>query len=112
MFLRCENYNVDAAVKRLFAFFKQKLRLFGPEKVGKRMITLEDMNVNDMKCYTAGFFQLLPHRDHVGRALLVSLPQFAEWQERENGVRESVGLLGMMLSLADADNFLLFNSCE
>lgn len=86
MFLRCESYNIDAAVKRLFAFFKQKLRLFGPEKVGKRMITLDDMNEDDMKCYNAGFFQLLPHRDHVGRVQFVSLPLYAAWQQRENGV--------------------------
>lgn len=86
MFLRCENYNVEAAVTRLFTFFKFKLRLFGPKKMGKDMITLDDLNSNDMKCYSAGFFQLLPNRDHVGRAQLASLPLYATWKSRESGV--------------------------
>ena len=87
MFLRSENYNTQAAVKRLFAFFRYKLRLFGPDKIGKPMITLSDLSPNDMKCYSAGFYQLLPHRDHAGRAQFVYLPQDCTWETRENAVR-------------------------
>lgn len=87
MFLRCENYNIDAAVKRLFEFFQQKMRLFGPEAVGKRTMTLNDMSPEEMKCYSAGFIQLLPHRDHIGRAQFIYIPQFFAWKKRENVVR-------------------------
>ncbi|CAJ1970318.1 unnamed protein product [Cylindrotheca closterium] len=87
MFLRCENYNIDAATNRLFVFFKQKLRLFGPDKIGKKMITLADLSPDDMKSYSAGFFQLLPHRDHVGRAQFVNLPHYTTWDQRENVLR-------------------------
>ncbi|CAJ1964947.1 unnamed protein product [Cylindrotheca closterium] len=88
MFLRCENYNIDTATNRLFEFFKHKLRLFiGPDKIGKKMITLADLSPNDMKSYSAGFFQLLPHRDHVGRAQFVNLPNYTTWDQRENVLR-------------------------
>ncbi|CAJ1970320.1 unnamed protein product [Cylindrotheca closterium] len=90
MFLRCENYNIDAATNRLFVFFKQKLRLFGPDKIGKKMITLADLSPDDMKSYSAGFFQLLPHRDHVGRAQFVNLPHYTTWDQRENVVSRFV----------------------
>lgn len=90
MFLRCENYNIDASLRRLFTFFEQKLDLFGPDRVGKKMITLSDLSASDMISYSAGFFQLLPTRDHTGRAQFVTLPQFYTWDRDENKVRRVV----------------------
>lgn len=86
MFLRCENYNIDASVRRLFTFFTCKLRLFGPDRIGRKMITLSDLSASDMMSYSAGFFQLLPNRDHAGRAQFVILPQFYTWYQHENKV--------------------------
>jgi hypothetical protein len=86
MFLRCEKYNAEAAVTRLLAFFQHKLRLFGHEKLCKEAITQADLNAEDMESLAAGYFQLLPHRDHAGRALFVYLPRFAKWVNHDNAV--------------------------
>jgi hypothetical protein len=86
MFLRCEKYNAEAAVTRMLAFFQHKLRLFGHEKLCKEAITQADLNAEDMESLAAGYFQLLPHRDHAGRAQFVYLPRFAAWDAHENAV--------------------------
>lgn len=85
-FLRCEKYDAASAVSRLLSFFEHKLRLFGKERLCKE-ITQQDLNENDMKCLFNGHFQLLPTRDHIGRAQLVYLPRYATWETHDNAVR-------------------------
>eukprot|EP00980_Cylindrotheca_fusiformis_P026627 scaffold16689_cov107-Cylindrotheca_fusiformis.AAC.2 len=86
MFLRSENFNVKAAATRMIAFFRHKLSLFGPERLCKETIGQSDLDSEDMKCATAGYVQLLPHRDHVGRAQFLYFPHFAQWATRDNAV--------------------------
>eukprot|EP00980_Cylindrotheca_fusiformis_P006826 scaffold1428_cov98-Cylindrotheca_fusiformis.AAC.4 len=88
MFLRCENFNVKAAATRLIAFFRHKLSLFGPERLCKETIGQSDLDAEDLKCVTAGYVQLLPRRDHVGRAQLIYFSRFGHWATNDNAVSE------------------------
>eukprot|EP00980_Cylindrotheca_fusiformis_P023632 scaffold10690_cov126-Cylindrotheca_fusiformis.AAC.5 len=87
MFLRCENFNVKAAANRLIAFFRHKLSLFGPEKLTKETIGQSDLDEEDLKCIAAGYVQLLPNRDHAGRAQFIYFPRFVKWATRDNALR-------------------------
>eukprot|EP00980_Cylindrotheca_fusiformis_P016381 scaffold4880_cov106-Cylindrotheca_fusiformis.AAC.15 len=84
MFLRCENFDVKAAATRLIAFFRHKLSLFGPEKLCKETIGQSDLDAEDLKCVTAGYVQLLPRRDHVGRAQFIYFSRFGHWDTPDN----------------------------
>eukprot|EP00980_Cylindrotheca_fusiformis_P016374 scaffold4880_cov106-Cylindrotheca_fusiformis.AAC.8 len=86
MFLRCESFNVKAAATRLVAFFRYKLSLFGPEKLCKETIGQNDLDTEDLKCVAAGFWQLLPRRDHIGRAQLIFIPPCSQWTTHDNFV--------------------------
>eukprot|EP00980_Cylindrotheca_fusiformis_P016376 scaffold4880_cov106-Cylindrotheca_fusiformis.AAC.10 len=86
MFLRCENFDVKAAATRMITFFQHKLSLFGPEKLCKDTIVQSDLGAEDLKCLTAGSWQLLPRRDHVGRAQLIFIPPFSQWTTHDNAV--------------------------
>eukprot|EP00980_Cylindrotheca_fusiformis_P026626 scaffold16689_cov107-Cylindrotheca_fusiformis.AAC.1 len=88
MFLRCENFNVKAAATRMIAFFRHKLSLFGPERLCKETIGQSDLDAEDLKCVTAGYVQLLPRRDHVGRAQLIYFSRFGHWDTHGNAVSE------------------------
>eukprot|EP00980_Cylindrotheca_fusiformis_P016379 scaffold4880_cov106-Cylindrotheca_fusiformis.AAC.13 len=86
MFLRCESFNVKAAATRLMAFFQHKLSLFGPEKLCKETIGQNDLDAEDLATVTAGSWQLLPRRDHVGRAQLIYFPPLCQWSTHDNAV--------------------------
>eukprot|EP00980_Cylindrotheca_fusiformis_P016370 scaffold4880_cov106-Cylindrotheca_fusiformis.AAC.4 len=86
MFLRCENFNVKAAATRLLVFFQHKLSLFGPEKLCKETIGQSDLDTEDLATVTAGCWQLLPRRDHAGRAQFIYFPHFAQWPTPEHAV--------------------------
>eukprot|EP00980_Cylindrotheca_fusiformis_P023831 scaffold11041_cov117-Cylindrotheca_fusiformis.AAC.4 len=86
MFLRCENFNAKAAATRLISFFEHKLTLFGPVILCKETVGQSDLSAEDLDCVTAGYVQLLPRRDHVGRAQLVYFPGFAHWATLDNAV--------------------------
>ncbi|KAL3925547.1 MAG: hypothetical protein SGARI_005823 [Bacillariaceae sp.] len=73
-FLRCEQWNAEAAAEKILAFFEIKVKLFGIDKLGKPHITVSDLTKHDRKTLESGFFQLLPVRDVAGRALLVPMP--------------------------------------
>eukprot|EP00980_Cylindrotheca_fusiformis_P028367 scaffold22595_cov102-Cylindrotheca_fusiformis.AAC.4 len=86
MFLRCQKFHANAAATRMITFFRQKLSLFGPEKLCKETIRQSDLDPWDWICVSDGSFQLLPRRDHAGRAQLIYFPRFAQWFTHDNTV--------------------------
>jgi hypothetical protein len=70
MFLRAERFNANNAAARLVKYFEGKLKLFGPDKLTK-IITMEDLNEDDMATLKSGYLQLLPERDRAGRAIII-----------------------------------------
>jgi hypothetical protein len=72
MFLRAERFDAKNAAARLVKYCEGKLRLFGPDKLTKR-ITMEDLDEDDMVTLRSGYMQLLPERDRAGRAIIVSI---------------------------------------
>ncbi|KAL3912165.1 MAG: hypothetical protein SGILL_006992 [Bacillariaceae sp.] len=73
-FLRCEQWNPQAAAQKILDYFEIKLRLFGQEKLTKHPITVSDFDKESRKCLEGGFFQLLQSRDVAGRAIMVVMP--------------------------------------
>jgi hypothetical protein len=74
-FLRAESFNVRKAAGRMARYFETKLELFGQEKLVKT-IMLEDLDIETQKAVARGSLTILPTRDTLGRAVLVSLPAF------------------------------------
>jgi hypothetical protein len=64
-FLRCNQWDVDAAAKQIIDHFDVKLQLFAPELLCRHRITLADLSKDDRKQLETGFFQFLPVRDVV-----------------------------------------------
>eukprot|EP00980_Cylindrotheca_fusiformis_P023628 scaffold10690_cov126-Cylindrotheca_fusiformis.AAC.1 len=87
MFLRCESFNAKKAATRMIAFFRHKLSLFGPEKLCKGTIGQNDLDDEDLKRLRAGCLQLLPRRDHAGRAQLIYFRRFSHWATHDNALR-------------------------
>eukprot|EP00980_Cylindrotheca_fusiformis_P016367 scaffold4880_cov106-Cylindrotheca_fusiformis.AAC.1 len=87
MFLRSENFNIKEAATRMIAFFQHKLSLFGPEKLCKETIGQNDLDAEDLEHLAAGRLQLLPRRDHAGRAQLIYFRRFGHWATHENALR-------------------------
>ena len=69
MFLRCEEFNPTTAARKLMHFFDLKRGLWGEKRLTKR-ITVEDFDENDCATLEHGHVQLLPARDHAGRAII------------------------------------------
>jgi hypothetical protein len=86
MFLRCDEFRVKNAAKRMMKHFDMKIELFGVDKLG-RDITLNDFDPFDIECLNAGFFQVLPTRDRAGRAILCKVWYHQKYQTKENVVR-------------------------
>lgn len=78
LFLRCHEYNVPLAAKKIQAFLQIKLELFGASKLC-REITLQDLSPEDRECLSNGHFQVLPTRDRAGRAVFMILSDIMEY---------------------------------
>ena len=72
MFLRSLAFDTKATAKRLVQHFEVKLRLFGPEKLGKT-IELEDLDEDDLELLHSGCYHALPSTDRSGRTILCYL---------------------------------------
>ena len=67
MFLRADYYDGTKAAKRLVKYYDDKLKLFGEEKLVKK-ITIQDLSETDIKVFHDGFYQvLLSNPDNSGR---------------------------------------------
>lgn len=71
-FLRANKYDPKKATDQIIRFLKMKLDLFGIEKLTK-VITLEDLDENDMDCLRNGSFQVLPCKDMAGRPIIFGM---------------------------------------
>eukprot|EP00980_Cylindrotheca_fusiformis_P013806 scaffold3572_cov113-Cylindrotheca_fusiformis.AAC.2 len=86
MFLRSENFKVDAAVSRLMMFLKQKAFYFGEEKLTKE-ITLNDFSAEDMRSLESGAIQVLPKKDRSGRSVIAVFPRLRKFKDPKNLLR-------------------------
>jgi hypothetical protein len=74
-FLRAESFDVRKAAVRMARYFETKLELFGKEKL-VRTIILEDLDIATQEAVTRGSLTILPTKDTLGRAVLVTVPAF------------------------------------
>jgi hypothetical protein len=92
-FLRAERFHVKNAAQRMVRYFREKLDLFGPEKIGKARITLQDLSEDDKVALATGYMQWLPEHDRSGRLIYLASPSLAYWRDNSNVVSRSVTLL-------------------
>lgn len=85
-FLRCDNWNVEAAASRFIRHFDWKLELFGEEKLTKD-IGLEDLQAEDVNMLKKGYMQRLPARDRAGRCVFTSIYNGQKYPSPESLVR-------------------------
>jgi hypothetical protein len=71
-FLRADRFDATKAALRLVQWFQWKLELFGPDKLCQEHIRLEDLDDNGRAMIQSGRWQVLPSRDHRGRAVILA----------------------------------------
>jgi hypothetical protein len=98
MFLRAEHFHAKRAAARMIRFFDLKLLLFGESKLCK-VITLEDLDPDEIATIKKGIFQTLPQRDQVGRRVDVLFEVNHKWKSPESLVRISVQVRGVKRSI-------------
>ncbi|CAJ1946581.1 unnamed protein product [Cylindrotheca closterium] len=72
-FLRANRFHPKESAEKIIKFFNMKQDLFGEESLN-RDITAQDLNDDDMKALSEGYFQYSPFRDRSGRKLLLTFP--------------------------------------
>eukprot|EP00980_Cylindrotheca_fusiformis_P009966 scaffold2202_cov87-Cylindrotheca_fusiformis.AAC.2 len=72
-FLRAEMFDVHKAAVRMTKYFELKLELFGKDKLAK-IIEWDDLESPTQKAVARGSLSILPSRDALGRAVIVSIP--------------------------------------
>ena len=85
-FLRSVDGSAKRAAKRYAKFWKQKLDLFGPDKL-VRTITLDDFDADDMESLYSGGFQVLNSTDRAGRPVLFGRYTSMKYKTAKNMVR-------------------------
>ena len=85
MFLRATNYDPRQSARRIVQHFRDKAWLFGEGKVGK-IITLEDLDEDDMAALESGVEQFLPESDRAGRGVAVLARKHLKPKTWENQV--------------------------
>jgi hypothetical protein len=88
MFLRAELFQPKEAAIRIIRFFKEKLFLFGPEKLTKR-ITYDDLSEDDIESLECGALQVSPNVDRAGRKMLFGAPRLRRFRDITNFVSRS-----------------------
>jgi len=73
-FLRCEQFDANAAAKRMVAHFVEKRNLFGSGEVLGRDVAQSDLGETDMAILRSGYIQVLPIRDASGRLIQFMTP--------------------------------------
>jgi hypothetical protein len=71
-FLRADRFDATKAALRLVQWLQWKLELFGQDKLCQEHIRLEDLDDNGRAMVQSGRVQVLPSRDHRGRAVVLS----------------------------------------
>ena len=99
-FLRANKYDPKKATDQIIRFFKMKLDLFGIEKLAK-VITLEDLDENDMDCLRNGSFQVLPCKDMAGRPIIFGMTSLRTCKTMKNELRARWYMLMSVLENQD-----------
>jgi hypothetical protein len=86
MFLRSALFDPRKGAKRMVNYFHHKLRLFGLDKLVKK-ITLDDLDQDDLTDMFSGSLQILPVKDRAGRTVVVSFHDKHQYKTFENHVR-------------------------
>ena len=84
MFLRATCFDIPKAARLLVRHFDSKMKLFGKEKLVKR-ITYVDLDKDDRDALFAGSTQVLPSKDRSGRAIVLityKLLKFKSWKNQ------------------------------
>lgn len=83
-FLRADRYNARKAAKRLLRYLREKLELFGRDKL-TRDIFLDDLGAGGKKYLECNGLQVLPKRDNAGRKI-VFVPWIADQVESDEEI--------------------------
>jgi len=83
MFLRAVGFDPRKAARRIINFFHHKMRLFGLDKLTRR-ITLTSLSADDLQDMCSGALQILPTKDRAGRTTIVSFHSKHQYKEFEN----------------------------
>ena len=73
-FLRADEWDVQLASKRMIKFFKEKLILFGADKLTKDITIDDDLDQDDLKALESGGMQYIPLQDRSGRHMTINVP--------------------------------------
>jgi hypothetical protein len=79
MFLRADGFKPEPAARRMASFFVQKGKLFGHDKLTKK-ICLADLDEDAIDCLNTGYLQLLPARDRAGRAVCMGISKLRRYR--------------------------------
>ena len=82
LFLRCEQYNVDLAAKRMSNYWRRRIELFGDAAFSP--LTLANCRAGDEKEYSIGFLRLVSDTDGTGRCNIFIDPSVVEGQEYDD----------------------------
>ena len=96
MFLRADRFDVPAAARRMCLFFEEKLRLFGDDKL-VRKLTLADLSQDDVTSLFNGAGHILPQKDSSGRLIFFVDYSYLDYSDWKNIVSWTVSyLMGYM----------------
>lgn len=70
MFLRCQDFDINAAAKMIVGHFEQKSIVFGSGEILAREVRQSDLNGTEMVMLRTGYLQILPVRDAAGRCII------------------------------------------
>ena len=87
MMLRGCKYESIPSARRIMTHFRWKLDLFGPTKIGKEYITLDDLDEDDIIALEAASFFFLPGTDRAGRKVFMMNEKSAQAKTWKNQVR-------------------------
>ena len=73
-FLRADEWDVQLASKRMIKFFKEKLTLFGADKLTKDITIDDDLDQDDLNALESGGMQYIPLQDRSGRHMTINVP--------------------------------------
>lgn len=87
MFLRATRYDPILAAEKMLSFFSMKKRLFGADKLCKKITISECFSDDDLDSLRYGWVQLSPYKDARGRQLVFSNGTYKRFRTPENAMR-------------------------
>ena len=87
MFLRATRYDPLVAAERMLMYFSMKKRLFGADKLCKKITIDECFNDDDLESLKHGWVQISPYKDARGRKIVYSNGAVKSYRTVENAMR-------------------------